>query len=112
MEEYGDEVFQKLSNGAHIYFCGLKGMMPGILTMLEGVAQKKKIDWESFLKDLKHKGTLLIAQGASLPRAATAARYARSQGRIEQNANEADREVHDFWCKLMTCTCQELHAPG
>lgn len=56
VEEYGDEVFQKLSDGAHIYFCGLKGMMPGILKMLEGVAGKKKIDWGDFLKDLKHKG--------------------------------------------------------
>ena len=31
--------------------------------------------------------------------------------RIEQNANEADREVHEFRFKL-TCTCQELHARG
>ncbi len=29
MEEYADEVFDLLDNGAHIYFCGLKGMMPG-----------------------------------------------------------------------------------
>merc|ERR1711906_102570 len=28
--EYADEIFNKLENGAHIYFCGLKGMMPGI----------------------------------------------------------------------------------
>lgn len=60
VEEYGDEVFQKLSDGAHIYFCGLKGMMPGILQMLETVADKKKIDWAEFLKDLKHKGMLLL----------------------------------------------------
>lgn len=56
VEEYGDEVFDKLSKGAHIYFCGLKGMMPGILTMLESVATKKKLKWEDFLKDLKQKG--------------------------------------------------------
>ena len=31
MEEYADEVFDLLDNGAHIYFCGLKGMMPGEL---------------------------------------------------------------------------------
>jgi ferredoxin-NADP reductase len=30
MEEYADEVFDQLDKGAHIYFCGLKGMMPGI----------------------------------------------------------------------------------
>lgn len=27
--------------GAHIYFCGLKGMMPGITDMLERVAKSK-----------------------------------------------------------------------
>merc|ERR1711968_360339 len=31
VEEYADEIFDRLSKGAHIYFCGLKGMMPGIL---------------------------------------------------------------------------------
>ena len=35
----------------------------------------------------------------------------RSLTRIEQNADEADREVHDFRCKLTTCNRQELHAP-
>jgi len=30
VEEYSDEVFDALDKGAHIYFCGLKGMMPGI----------------------------------------------------------------------------------
>lgn len=35
----------------------------------------------------------------------------RSQGRTEQNASEADREIHDFRCKLTTRQFQELHAP-
>ena len=39
------------------------------------------------------------------------ATYARSRGRTEQNANKADRDVHDFRCKLTTCNCQELHTP-
>jgi ferredoxin--NADP+ reductase len=30
VEEYSDEIFEKLDKGAHIYFCGLKGMMPGM----------------------------------------------------------------------------------
>ena len=42
------------------------------------------------------------------PRAASAARYARSQGRIEQNANKANRDVLDFRCKLTTCKWQAL----
>merc|ERR1719409_511052 len=38
VKEYADEVFDRMDKGAHIYFCGLKGMMPGITEMLEGVA--------------------------------------------------------------------------
>eukprot|EP00534_Pseudo-nitzschia_fraudulenta_P000033 CAMPEP_0201122872 /NCGR_PEP_ID=MMETSP0850-20130426/6400_1 /ASSEMBLY_ACC=CAM_ASM_000622 /TAXON_ID=183588 /ORGANISM="Pseudo-nitzschia fraudulenta, Strain WWA7" /LENGTH=419 /DNA_ID=CAMNT_0047389659 /DNA_START=75 /DNA_END=1334 /DNA_ORIENTATION=+ len=53
VEEYADEVFEKLENGAHIYFCGLKGMMPGIQSMLKGVAAKKEIDYDEWLKKLK-----------------------------------------------------------
>merc|ERR1711966_638474 len=30
--EYSDEIFTRMDNGAHMYFCGLKGMMPGITT--------------------------------------------------------------------------------
>lgn len=37
VEEYSDEVFNMLDKGAHIYFCGLKGMMPGIQDMLAEV---------------------------------------------------------------------------
>merc|ERR1712032_1006523 len=37
--EYSDEIFTRMDNGAHMYFCGLKGMMPGILDMLEGTQQ-------------------------------------------------------------------------
>lgn len=55
VEEYADEVFNKLENGAHIYFCGLKGMMPGIQDMLKGVAEKKGLDYEEWLKGLKAK---------------------------------------------------------
>ena len=49
------------------------------------------------------------------PRAASAGGfYTLSQGRAlsKMRANEAGREVHDFRCKLTTCKCQELHAPG
>jgi len=53
VEEYSDEVFNKLENGAHIYFCGLKGMMPGIQDMLKGVAKSKDIDYDEWLKGLK-----------------------------------------------------------
>jgi len=55
VEEYADEVFNKLENGAHIYFCGLKGMMPGITDMLKGVAASKDIDYDEWSKKLKKK---------------------------------------------------------
>merc|ERR1719393_513489 len=54
--EYADEVFTRMDNGAHMYFCGLKGMMPGILSMLEGVSKSKGIDWEDKLKEWKKAG--------------------------------------------------------
>ena len=56
VEEYKDQVFQLLDGGAHMYFCGLKGMMPGILSMLEGVCKEKKIDYEEWLEGLKKNG--------------------------------------------------------
>lgn len=56
VEEYADEVFTKLENGAHMYFCGLKGMMPGITEMLERVAKSKGINWEEFIEGLKKNG--------------------------------------------------------
>lgn len=53
VEEYADEIFNKLDKGAHIYFCGLKGMMPGIQDMLKGVAESKGLDYDEWLKGLK-----------------------------------------------------------
>lgn len=55
VEEYSDEIFAKLENGAHIYFCGLKGMMPGIQDMLKDVAKKRGLDYDEWLKGLKKK---------------------------------------------------------
>ena len=55
VEEYADEIFSKLEGGAHIYFCGLKGMMPGIQDMIKSVAEKKGLDYEDWLKGLKAK---------------------------------------------------------
>jgi len=56
VEEYSDEIFDRMNKGAHMYFCGLKGMMPGILTMLEGVATKKGLVWADVLKGWKTAG--------------------------------------------------------
>jgi len=56
VEEYSDEVFDLLDKGAVIYFCGLKGMMPGIQDMLQRVAGEKGMVWEEFLERLKKNG--------------------------------------------------------
>lgn len=53
LTERADDLMTRLDNGAHIYFCGLKGMMPGILEALEQVALSKGLDWSSKLKEYK-----------------------------------------------------------
>ncbi len=45
----------KLDNGAHIHFCGLKGMMPGIQDMLEAVCKSTGIDYSEWLEALRNK---------------------------------------------------------
>jgi ferredoxin--NADP+ reductase len=53
LAENSDALFGKLEGGAHIYFCGLKGMMPGILDALEQVATSKGLVWAETLKKYK-----------------------------------------------------------
>ena len=56
VEEYADEIFERLQNGAVMYFCGLKGMMPGIQDMLKSVCDKKGLDYDEYIKGLKKAG--------------------------------------------------------
>jgi ferredoxin--NADP+ reductase len=56
LAERADELFDRLDKGAHIFFCGLKGMMPGILEALEDVAAAKGVVWADKLKELQSKG--------------------------------------------------------
>ena len=56
VEEYSDEIFDRLDKGAHIYFCGLKGMMPGINDMLEAVCKTKKLDFKEKQEEWKKNG--------------------------------------------------------
>merc|ERR1711871_1913644 len=53
VEEYGKEVFELMNLGAHIYFCGLKGMMPGVLEAMQGVAESQGLNWDDTLKKWK-----------------------------------------------------------
>ncbi len=77
LEEYAEELYDRMEKGAHMYFCGLKGtyivlykysfmldidcfwcvgMMPGILEMLQVVAKKKGLVWADVLKGWKGQG--------------------------------------------------------
>merc|ERR1712227_340173 len=56
VEEYSTDIFNRLDSGAHIYFCGLKGMMPGIQDMLKEVCDKKGLNFDDYLAGLKKKG--------------------------------------------------------
>ena len=56
MAEHAAELSDRLDAGAHIYFCGLKGMMPGTLSMLQAVAETKGLVWEQQLETLKKNG--------------------------------------------------------
>merc|ERR1711907_390604 len=56
VEEYADEIFDRLSKGAHIYFCGLKDMMPGIQDMLAEVCKKKGLEYDDYIAKLKKNG--------------------------------------------------------
>ena len=48
------EFFNRLDNGAQVYFCGLKGMMPPILDALKKVAEEEHgLDWSEKLKAWK-----------------------------------------------------------
>jgi len=53
LAERADELLEKLKGGAVIYFCGLKGMMPGILEALQRVAEERGLDWNATLAQLK-----------------------------------------------------------
>ena len=56
LAQNADRLFHQLEGGAHIYFCGLKGMMPGILEALEGVATSKGMEWSTILSKYKSNG--------------------------------------------------------
>ncbi|KAK7231047.1 NADPH-hemoprotein reductase [Aureococcus anophagefferens] len=51
-----DEEWQATPPSAVMYFCGLKGMMPGIQDMLKGVCDKKGLDYDEYIKGLKKAG--------------------------------------------------------
>ena len=108
VEEYKDQVFDLLTNGAHMYFCGLKGMMPGILEMLEKVCKEKGINYEEWLEKLKHEGRMHI-EGAF----AAAVTHARSCAPL-RSAPIARADPHSaLSCPSQStkCVCRSIRHP-
>ena len=56
LAENAEELFERLDKGAHLYVCGLKGMMPGITETLSRVAADRGVDWEEKPAELKKAG--------------------------------------------------------
>ncbi len=56
LQQHSTSFFDKVNNGAVVYFCGLKNMMPEILNTLESVAIEKGLDWDMKLKEWKDNG--------------------------------------------------------
>lgn len=51
MVEHAEEIFDRIHiGGAHIYFCGLKGMMPGVMGVLEKECTRRGLVWVDILK--------------------------------------------------------------
>jgi len=51
LAQQADQLLERLQGGANIYFCGLKGMMPGILEALEDVCEEKGLNFADKLKE-------------------------------------------------------------
>jgi ferredoxin--NADP+ reductase len=51
--EYGKEIYERMDKGAHLYICGLKGVVGGMNEMFEKVAAEKGVVWEDKLKEWK-----------------------------------------------------------
>jgi len=54
--EYGSEIFDRMDKGAHLYMCGLKGMLPGVTGTLQQIAESKGQNWDDVLGRWKKGG--------------------------------------------------------
>jgi len=51
--KHGEEIFDRMDKGAHLYMCGLKGMLPGVTETLKTIAESKDQKWEDVLAKWK-----------------------------------------------------------
>merc|ERR1719456_1627292 len=56
VKENGKEIFDRMEGGAHLYMCGLKGVLPGVSEAMEAIAKDQGKDWGETLKKWKKAG--------------------------------------------------------
>jgi len=56
LELHSEEILVRMSQGAHFYVCGLRAMLPGIVSMFERVCTKNGLVWADTLKQWKDSG--------------------------------------------------------
>ena len=56
IKEDGEKLFNMIEDGAVIYFCGLKGMMPGVLEAFEGICEEKGLVFKEKMEEWKKMG--------------------------------------------------------
>jgi len=56
VKENGKEIFDRMEGGAHLYMCGLKGMLPGVSEAMQDIAKSQGKDWDETLKKWKKAG--------------------------------------------------------
>ena len=56
VKENGKEIFDRMEGGAHLYMCGLKGMLPGVSEAMQEIAKSQGKDWDETLKKWKKAG--------------------------------------------------------
>lgn len=56
IEELCSDIYGRIDNGAHIYFCGTRAMMPAILSIFQSYSARNGITWTDKLNEWKSKG--------------------------------------------------------
>ncbi|GMH78581.1 hypothetical protein TL16_g07858, partial [Triparma laevis f. inornata] len=56
IKEDGEKLFNMIEDNAVIYFCGLKGMMPGVLEAFEGICEEKGLVFKEKMEEWKKMG--------------------------------------------------------
>mmetsp|Transcript_16869 Transcript_16869/g.33692 ORF Transcript_16869/g.33692 Transcript_16869/m.33692 type:complete len:96 (+) Transcript_16869:80-367(+) len=52
----GEQIYDRIEGGGVAYFCGLKGMMPGVLEAFEGICEGRGVAFKEKMKEWKSKG--------------------------------------------------------